>query len=141
MSCATYPALFDRVFNHHAVIPKEISRQVLSAEVIGRGFFTMRDKIDHVPEFKHDIDEHTLSKLNVGERYLAMELSKIRKELRWSSETALKAYNKAMENDEIISKWRRLYESPVTVFFWFLGITIVAVVSAIVTRMVGGGDR
>lgn len=133
-----YPPTFDRILSHHAVVPKAIDRQVLSAEVVDRCFFTMNDeKIDRVPDFKHDIDSLTLSKLGTGERYLAIELSKIRKELRWSSETALSAHNLSVENHKVISKWRRLYESPVNIFFWILGITIVAIISAITTRWFG----
>lgn len=95
----------------------------------------MNEKIiERVPEFSHELDEHTLSKLDPGERYLAIELSKLRKEIRWASETARQGFNLGLENNKIISKWRRMYESPATLVFWILGIAVVAAITSIVTK-------
>lgn len=95
--------------------------------------------IKEIPDFKPDIDELTLSKLGPGERLLAIELSKIRQEIRWSSTTSMNAYNISVENRLIINKWRRLYESPLTFSFWLLGVIVVAVLGALATRLFNGG--
>lgn len=92
------------------------------------------DRIDKVPEFTHDIDELTLSRLDPGEQYLAKELSKMRKELRWASETARQGYNKGVDNEKVVSKWRILFESPAKILFWILGIGVVALISGIIAR-------
>ena len=94
------------------------------------------ERITKVPEFGHDIDELTLSKLDPGERYLAIELSKLRKELRWASETARQGYNLGIESQQTISKWRRLYESPAMLIFWLIGIATVATISSLITKWI-----
>lgn len=62
-------------------------------------------EIEQMPEFKHDIDAVTWSKLSESDRHLAEALSVSRQELRWVCEKTIIAHNLAVQTYAKLSKF------------------------------------
>jgi hypothetical protein len=79
------------------------------------------EEIRDMPEFEHDIDPHTMSKLSESDRFMAVTLSKLRQEVRWTGERALLAYNLGVQNAKYIDS----VKAPSKFLLW-IGALVVA---------------
>jgi hypothetical protein len=92
-----------------------------------------------VESFTAESEEDLIDNLSPGEKKIYRAIIALRKEVRWSSETARSSYNMGAENTNQIENWRRRYESPLGMVIGLLGVILAAAIGAAVQRWLGSG--
>lgn len=115
-----------------------------------------KGRIEDVPTFEPEpnpsLPPQLFRQLSEGEQYVITELrairadlSVLRKEIRWTTEIAVQAYNRSIDNQEAIERevsrvneYETKFKSPLMLLGWLCGSLIVATLGALASRLLGG---
>ncbi len=97
----------------------------------------LRELSEDFPDFDHDLDLDTLSKIPEKDRQLAITLSVYRRQIQYWSSKTVTAYNLAVQHQNRFEQGQKtLLGIPVKFVAWLSTSTIGAIIFAVVEKLI-----